>query len=65
MAKKLSPVEAEKLRKIMADPVTWAKSFLISNNAATKKYGPWIARDYHLPVRYIGVVDEQESPRSW
>lgn len=46
MAKKLSPVEAEKLRKIMADPVTWAKSFLISNNAATKKYGPWIARDY-------------------
>ena len=30
----------------MQDPVLWAKAFLVSNNAATKKYGPWEARDY-------------------
>ena len=30
----------------MKDPVKWAKAFLISNNAATKKMGPWEARDY-------------------
>lgn len=46
MATKLSAVEHAKLMKIMSDPVLWAKTFLISNNAATKKMGPWEARDY-------------------
>lgn len=46
MAKKLSPVEQAKLIRIMKDPVLWARAFLVSNNAATKKYGPWEARDY-------------------
>jgi replicative DNA helicase len=43
---KLSPVQQAKLRKIMADPVLWAKAFLVSNDAQTKKMGPWQARDY-------------------
>ena len=30
----------------MSDPVLWARAFLISNDAATKKKGPWKARDY-------------------
>lgn len=46
MAIQLSVVEKEKLKEIMKDPVKWAKAFLISNNAATKKMGPWEARDY-------------------
>lgn len=46
MAKKLSSVEKAKLAKIMSDPVLWARAFLISNDAATKKKGPWKARDY-------------------
>lgn len=44
--KKLSSVEKAKLAKIMSDPVLWARAFLISNDAATKKKGPWKARDY-------------------
>ena len=47
---KLSAVEAEKLRKIMQDPVLWARAFLVTNNAATKKYGPWEARDYQVEM---------------
>lgn len=39
-------MEKEKLRQIMADPVLWAKAFIISNDAQTKKMGPWIARNY-------------------
>ena len=50
MAKQLSPVEQAKLKKIMSDPVLWAKAFLISNNAAEKKYGPWTARDYQAEM---------------
>lgn len=46
MAKKLSPIEEAKLRAILADPVEWAKAFVVSNDAASKKYGPWVARDY-------------------
>ena len=46
MGKKLSSVEKAKLAKIMSDPVLWARAFLISNDAATKKKGPWKARDY-------------------
>ena len=34
----------------MSDPVLWARAFLISNNAATKKYGPWEARDYQAEM---------------
>ena len=30
----------------MADPVLWAKAFVISNDALAKKVGPWKARDY-------------------
>lgn len=47
---KLSPVEQAKIRKLKEDPVLWAKTFLISNNAAEKKYGPWTARDYQIEV---------------
>ena len=50
MAKPLSPVEQAKLARIMADPVLWAKAFVVSNNAATKKYGPWEARDYQAEM---------------
>lgn len=51
MAKpKLSPVEAEKLKIIMKDPVLWAKAFIIAMNPETKKYGPWIARDYQAEI---------------
>lgn len=42
----LSPVEKAKLKKIFSDPVLWAKCFLISNDAVTRKKGPWVARDY-------------------
>lgn len=34
----------------MSDPVIWAKAFLVSNNAVTKKYGPWEARDYQAEM---------------
>ena len=30
----------------MADPVLWAKAFVVSNDATAKKVGPWKARDY-------------------
>ena len=51
MAKpKLSPVEAEKLKIIMRDPVLWAKAFIVAMNPETKKYGPWIARDYQAEI---------------
>lgn len=47
MAKpKLSPVEAEKLKIIMKDPVLWAKAFIVARNPVNGKYEPWIARDY-------------------
>ena len=48
--KKLSPIEEAKLKKIMADPVLWAQAFLITNDAAAKKYGPWKARDYQIEM---------------
>nr|DAR47982.1 MAG TPA: Terminase [Caudoviricetes sp.] len=46
----MTPVEAAKLKKIMSDPVLWARAFLISNDAATKKFGPWEARDYQAEM---------------
>ena len=46
----MSPVELAKLKKIMSDPVIWARAFLVSNDAATKKYGPWEARDYQAEM---------------
>ena len=46
----LTPVEQAKLKKIMADPVLWAQAFIVSNNPTTKKYGPWIARDYQIEM---------------
>ena len=46
MAKKLSPVQLAKMKKIMSDPVLWARAFLVATNAATKTTGPWEARDY-------------------
>lgn len=42
----LSTIEREKIRQLINDPVTWAKTFIISNDAITKQYGPWVARDY-------------------
>lgn len=50
MAKQLSEIEQQKLKKIMADPVSWAKAFLVSNNALMKKRGPWEARDYQTEM---------------
>lgn len=46
----LSAVEKEKIRILVNDPVAWAKVFLISNNAITKRYGPWAARDYQAEM---------------
>lgn len=48
--KKLSPVEAEKLKVILRDPVLWAKAFIVARNPETKKDGPWIARDYQAEI---------------
>lgn len=42
----ISPVQRAKLEAIMKDPVLWAKAFVIVQDPITKKYGPWIARDY-------------------
>lgn len=42
----LSAIEREKIRQLINDPVTWAKTFIVSNDAITKQYGPWVARDY-------------------
>lgn len=46
MASITSAVERDRIRRLKEDPVYWARVFLISNNAAIHKYGPWIARDY-------------------
>nr|DAJ47689.1 MAG TPA: Terminase [Caudoviricetes sp.] len=46
----MTPVEAAKLKKIMSDPVLWAKAFLVTNDAATKRFGPWEARDYQAEM---------------
>jgi hypothetical protein len=46
MSKQLSPVEQAKLKKIMEDPVLWARAFLITNDPKTKRSGPWTARQY-------------------
>ena len=43
---KLSPIERAKLKKIFADPVLWAKAFVRTYDAGTKKHGPWTARSY-------------------
>lgn len=50
MAKQLSPVEQAKLAKIMADPVYWAKAFLMTNNPKTKRLEHWSARDYQMEM---------------
>lgn len=50
MAIELSPVEQAKLRKIMEDPVLWAKAFVRTNNPKTKKLEPWTARDYQVEM---------------
>lgn len=42
----LTEIERAKLRQLIDDPILWAKVFAVSNNAITKKYGPWVARDY-------------------
>lgn len=42
----LTAIEKSKIRQLLDDPVLWAKTFIISNNAITKKYGAWEARDY-------------------
>lgn len=46
MAKSLSNIEKEKLRKIMADPVLWAKAFVRTNDPKTGKIVPWVPRNY-------------------
>lgn len=46
----MTPVEAAKLKKIMSDPVLWARAFLVTNDAATKRFGPWEARDYQAEM---------------
>lgn len=46
MAKKVSKIQQAQLAIVMSDPVLWARHFLITNNALTKKMGPWEARDY-------------------
>ena len=47
---RLSPVEQAKLKKIFADPVLWAKAFVRTYDAGTKKHGSWIARDYQAEM---------------
>ena len=49
-SKKISPVEAEKVKAVLRDPVLWAKAFVVAMNPETKKYGPWIARDYQAEI---------------
>ena len=50
MATKMSPVEVEKVKAVLKDPVLWAKAFVVAMNPETKKYGPWIARDYQAEL---------------
>lgn len=50
--KKLSPIEEAKLKKIMDDPVLWAKAFIQARNPATMKTGPWIARKYQVEMMH-------------
>lgn len=49
-AQKMSAIESEKIKAIMKDPVLWAKAFVVAMNPETKKYGPWIARDYQAEI---------------
>lgn len=50
MAQKISPIEAEKIKAVLRDPVLWAKAFVVAMNPETKRYGPWIARDYQAEI---------------
>jgi len=50
LAKKVSKIQQAQLAVVMKDPVLWAKHFLITNNALTKKMGPWEARDYQIEM---------------
>lgn len=40
----------QQLQIIMNDPVLWAKAFVVAMNPETKKFGPWIARDYQAEI---------------
>ena len=40
----------QQLQAIMSDPVLWAKAFVVAMNPETKKFGPWIARDYQAEI---------------
>lgn len=42
----ISPVERERIKRLKEDPVYWAQIFLVANDAAKHKWGPWKARDY-------------------
>ncbi len=50
MARKLSKVEIEMLQKIQADPVLWAKAYLVTYDGVQKKYVPWTARWYQAEM---------------
>ena len=47
---KIDPVEANKIKKIMSNPVIWARVFLKTVDNATKKTTPWTARWYQADM---------------
>lgn len=47
---KISVVAAQKVKKIMEDPVLWSQAFLRTFDPVKKKYVPWVARWYQVDM---------------
>ena len=47
---KLSAIEVERFKEIMANPVMWARAFIRTFNPKTKKHEPWVARWYQAEI---------------
>lgn len=47
---KISPVAAQKIKKIMDDPALWSQAFLRTFNPLTKRVEPWVPRWYQVKI---------------
>ena len=50
MSETLSKVEREMIQRIYANPVLWAKAYLITYDGSKKEYTPWTARWYQAEM---------------
>lgn len=50
MSETLSKVEREMIQRIYANPVLWAKAYLVTYDGSKKEYTPWTARWYQAEM---------------